>query len=252
MIVVCTTTPPPPRPLLTSPALTRVVCRTPSSTQINTFRPPLASRLRFLQARKRKRSGRDGGDVGGGRRSSSGAGSSRGGGGGGGGVGNLGETGLSDDDVGSDNDGSDSNGSITDDDDDVSERGDEMEMAVAAFLSGVAQEDDSDDDSDGGGDGKDVGGAEMGEDRRPEGGGGVGVGGSGNGGNGGSVLEEEGGGTRCFLHCMTVLRWSTPRLIFEHDKTAWANTFPGNVTSAQFQRLCICATPCTPAVVLFR
>ncbi|CAM9228744.1 unnamed protein product, partial [Hapterophycus canaliculatus] len=109
---------------------------------------------------------RGGGDVNHDRQSSSGIRSSRGGG-------NLGETGLSDDDVDSDSGGSDSNGSITDDDDDdIIEGGDAIDMAVAAFLSGVAREDDSDDDSDGGGYGGDVGGAGAGEDRLREGGGG--------------------------------------------------------------------------------
>lgn len=129
---------------------------------------------------------------------------------GGGGGGNLGETGLSDDDVESDSDGSNSD-EDDDEDDDLSEGGDEIDNAVAAFLSGVVQDEDDSDDSDvdcGGGGGDrdgDVGSTDA-EERRPqEGGGGVG----GGGGCGRPKLDDGKQGIRCALLTGVLFRVAT-------------------------------------------
>lgn len=118
-----------------------------------------------------------------------------------GGGGNLGETGLSDDEIDSGSDGSDSSGDgfSDDDEDDLSEGADDVDVAVAAFLSGVAQEDESDfSDDDGGGEdaeeGVDGAGAEE-EARREggdEGGGTRSWGGDGGGGRGESKAKGRG------------------------------------------------------------
>lgn len=109
----------------------------------------------------------------------------------------LGETGLSDDEIGSYSDGSDSSssGGFSDDEDDLSEGGDDVDVAVAAFLSGVALEDDSD-FSDGDGDdareGVGVDGTGVDEGARWDGDGGGSRVDGGGGGRGESKVQEQG------------------------------------------------------------